>query len=978
MFKWLQKKILGSRNERVIKKLRPVVVRINEIEQQYQSLTDEQLKAKTVEFKERLKQGQTIEDIKVEAFAVVKNTCRRLCGQTWKVCGIEQTWNMVPFDVQLIGGLVLHSGKIAEMATGEGKTLVATLPLYLNALSGENVQLVTVNEYLAQRDSEWMGRIFEFLGLTVGYIKNEMYPEEKKEKYACDILYGTASEFGFDYLRDNGMATSPRYQVQRGHFYCIIDEVDSILIDEARTPLIISGAVESSSSHKYDRLKPRIADLVKKQSALCAEYVSEAEKVLKDDIGNEKGAELLYKVGIGFPKNKRFIKLMENARYKRVYEDTHTFMNTDLKKEENQIVKEDLFYVIDERSNQVNLTEKGRDTISRTEDPDEFVVPDLIQFYQSLDEDPDLPEEEKKRKKDKFQREYEERMEKIHNVSQLLKAFSLFEKDVEYVVQENKVIIVDEYTGRLQPGRRFSDGLHQALEAKEGVTIEKETQTLATITIQNYFRMYKKLAGMTGTAETEADEFYQIYKMEVVVIPTNVACVRKDRNDIIYKTKREKYNAIIDEVETCFEKGQPVLLGTVNVDTSEVLSRLMSRRKIPHNVLNAKQHQKEAEIVAMAGQKGKVTIATNMAGRGTDIKLGQGMNELGGLHVIGSERHESRRIDRQLRGRSGRQGDNGASVFYIALEDDLMRLFGSDRIVKVMEKLGMEEGQELESPFLNKAIERAQKKVEERNFSIRKHTLEFDDVMNKQREILYENRNHILNDPSLKDFVLDKIGATIENRVTELLEEIPDEEREKIVLNWFTSTWPMIPPPPSLEGRTKPEQIIPYLQGILNDIYNRKEKFEGEENLRQLEKFVCLETVDRLWREHLRDIDDIREGCYLMAYGQKDPLQEYKKAAFSAFSELMARIDNQISTDVFRMTTVSPESEKNPVAHLNFLHEILESYTQSEKSPQQMATKSTQEGVRRTPYVKPAEKSVGRNDPCPCNSGLKYKKCCGK
>ncbi len=985
LFNWIKKKILGSKNTREIRKFWPVVHEINDREKKCQSLTDEQLRAKTQELQERLKNGETLEDVKVEAFALVKNACRRMCGKKWTVCGIEQVWQMIPFDVQIIGGLTLHSGKIAEMATGEGKTLVATFALYLNALSGENVQLVTVNEYLAQRDSEWVGKVFEFLGLTVGYIQSSLSHEEKKAAYGRNITYGTASEFGFDYLRDNGMAIAMEYRVQRSHFFCIIDEVDSILIDEARTPLIISGAVEhSTQNQKYEKLKGRVAELVKKQIGLCAEFVAKAEKALQEDIADEAGALYLYRVGIGSPKNKRFLKLMEETKYKRVYEKMHTLMSSDLRRAENQAVKEDLYFVIDEKSNQVNLTEKGRDALSYKEDPDEFVVLDYVLFYQQLQENEAFSDEEKKQKEEAFQKSYQDKMEKIHTLSQLLKAYSLFEKDVEYVVQDNKVMIVDEFTGRLQPGRRFSDGLHQALEAKEGVKIEKETQTLATVTIQNYFRLYKKLAGMTGTAETEADEFYQIYKMEVLVIPTNKPTKRKDTHDIIYKTKREKYNAIIDDIEQKHKAGQPVLLGTVNVEISEVLSRLIARRKIPHNVLNAKQHQREAEIIAEAGHRGRVTIATNMAGRGTDIKLGEGVVALGGLHIIGSERHESRRIDRQLRGRSGRQGDPGSSVFYIALEDDLMRLFGSDRIVKVMEKFGMEEGQDLQSPLLSRAIERAQKKVEERNFSIRKHTLEFDDVMNKQRTVFYENRNRILATESLRDYVFDHVNAVLERGLSPFF-GAEDEERNEKIQTWMNSRWPTLVLKDFEDLNL--DETLERMEQHLREFYDQKEITFGAEQVRYWERFVCLDVIDRLWKEHLRNMDDLRESAYLVAYGQRDPLQEYKKGSFAIFSEFMDQVDEEITTEIFKFPLFQAQQktdvleQKREVASkvaaqsMQFMHEIFESY--SGKNPAEVVTNTPETQSVSAPYVK-SKSEVGRNDPCPCGSGKKYKKCCAR
>lgn len=984
MLGWIAKKIIGSKNQREVKKLQPIVDAINQFEETYKSLSDEALRQKTSEFKERLKKGETLEDIKVEAFAVVKNACRRLCGKSWQVCGYDLSWNMVPYDVQLVGGLVLHSGRIAEMATGEGKTLVATFPLYLNALTGENVQLVTVNEYLAQRDSEWVGKVFEFLGLTVGFLKNSMDFAEKKEMYNRDILYGTASEFGFDYLRDNGMAIDPSYQVQRSHFYCIIDEVDSILIDEARTPLIISGAIDTPTAGKYLKLKPRVHELVKKQAEYVARIIAEAEEKLKVDLDDEDGVKLLYQSGMGAPKNKRFLKLMENPKYKKIYERSNTVMQSDMNRKENQSIKEELFFTIDERNNQVALTEKGRDLISSKEDPEEFSVPDLVQFYQVLEDDESLDVDAKQKKKEAFQHEYEEKMEKIHNLSQLLKAYVLFEKDVDYVVQDEKVMIVDEFTGRLQPGRRYSDGLHQALEAKEGVKIEKESQTLASITIQNYFRLYTKLSGMTGTAETEADEFFQIYKMDVVVIPTNKSIVRDDMDDVIYKTKRGKYNAIIKDIEEKHKQGRPVLVGTVNVDISELISRMLKRTGIPHNVLNAKHHKSEAEIVAEAGQKGRVTIATNMAGRGTDIKLGPGVMEAGGLHIIGSERHESRRIDRQLRGRAGRQGDKGSSQFFISLEDDLMRLFGSDRIVGIMERMGMDETQEIQSGLLSRTIEKAQKKVEERNFNIRKHTLEFDDVMNQQRTIFYKTRNLILKSSDISEWFTTKFKETIEIIMDGFSnKEIAEEPR--LVLNQFQSTWPMI----DFSAIEKNEELdfdgmCVELEQAFKNAYDKKCKYEGVQNIRRMERYVALDVCDRLWKEHLRNMDDVKENAYLKAYGQRQPLQEYKKAAFEVFSEMMDRVSVEVCTEIFRLTSVIPhELVDTSAKKMNFTHESIDQFdlkslsaqAEAEAAPVISENRPAEEMVL-TPIKK--QKEAGRNDPCPCGSGKKYKKCCAE
>ena len=702
------KKVFGSKNERELKKLYPIVDQINEYFEKFNALTDEEIQAKTTEFKERLAQGETLDDLLPEAFAVVKQACKRLVGRKWMAAGSEIEWNMVPFDVQLIGGIVMHQGKIAEMATGEGKTLVATLPLYLNALEGKGAHLVTVNDYLAQRDAEWMGKVFEFLGLTVGVILNNMTPAQRREAYNCDITYGTNNEFGFDYLRDN-MAATPEDIVQvRGHHYAIVDEVDSVLIDEARTPLIISGPVEHAT-HNYDEVKPLVDSLVRKQTRYVNSLIAEAEELLKsEETIREAGLKLLI-AQRGAPKNKRLQKLFQQPGIKKLVFDIENEFIRDKRMHE---VDEELYYSIEEKHHTINLTEKGRHELAPN-NPDEFVLPDLAELFSKIEGDESLTQAEKVERKNEIQVEYARKNEKLHNISQLLKAYSLFEKDVDYVVQEGKVLIVDEFTGRIMYGRRYSDGLHQALEAKENVKIEGETQTLATITLQNYFRLYDKLAGMTGTAETEANEFWDIYKLDVVVIPTNKPIRRIDYEDVIYRTKREKFNAVIDEIERLHKKGRPVLVGTVSVEVSETLSRMLKRRKIPHNVLNAKYHKQEAEIIAKAGQPGAVTIATNMAGRGTDIKLapsvrgnGKYVDEDGtpyGLHIIGTERHESRRIDRQLRGRAGRQGDPGASKFFLSLEDELMRLFGSDRLIKIMDRLGAEEGEAITHPMVTKA-----------------------------------------------------------------------------------------------------------------------------------------------------------------------------------------------------------------------------------------------------------------------------------
>jgi preprotein translocase subunit SecA len=814
----LIKTIFGTKNDRDLKRMQPLVDQINELEKSYQSLSDDQLKAKTAAFKERVAKGEALDDLLCEAFAAVKNACRRLSGTSREVCGHTLTWDMVPFDVQLIGGIVLHQGKIAEMQTGEGKTLVATLPLYLNALSGQNVRLVTVNDYLARRDAQWMGHVLEYLGLTVGCIQNHMSPAERREQYACDVTYGTNSEFGFDYLRDNGMAVEPAQVVQRGHFFAIIDEVDSILVDEARTPLIISGPAAHSSTAQYVELKPRVERLVREQNEICNRFIAEAKKALEagDD---ETTMRKLYQVYHGMPKHKQFLHMLEELAVRRLHEQVESMMMTDMRKEEARDLREEMLFAIDERTREVALTDRGNETLSPS-DPEMFVMPDLVSALSALDGDATLSADERAKRRQQIQADFMIRSERVHNVDQLLRAYCLYEKDVDYVVQDNHVYIVDEFTGRILPGRRWSDGLHQAVEAKEGVEIERETQTLATITIQNYFRLYKKLAGMTGTAETEASEFHDIYKLDVVVIPTNRPVRRVDGNDQIYKTQREKYKAIIGEVEQRHQRGQPVLLGTVTVDTSEVLSRMLRMAKIPHNVLNAKNHAREAEIVSLAGQPGAVTIATNMAGRGTDIKLGEGvvwvpdstiksqvkledkydngrktMRELlnekpCGLHVIGSERHESRRIDRQLRGRCARQGDPGSSQFYISLEDSLMRLFGSDRISGIMTRLGMQEGEALEHKWLNRSVETAQRRVEQQNFAIRKRTLEYDDVMNKQRSVVYDLRGEVLMSDSAHPHILDVFNDLILTQCERFLTSAKDAEPQELVA-WVTETLPV-------------------------------------------------------------------------------------------------------------------------------------------------------------------------------------------
>ncbi|MBP7828759.1 MAG: preprotein translocase subunit SecA [Kiritimatiellae bacterium] len=1012
MLNWILKKILGTKNERDVKLLRPLVARVNELEVEYQALPEEALKAKTLEFKHRLAQGQTVDDLMCEAFAVVKNACRRMVGRTIQVCGHPLVWDMVPFDVQILGGIVLHQGKIAEMATGEGKTLVATMPAYLNALTGENVNIVTVNDYLARRDSEWMGAVYQYLGLTVGCIQNSMDPEERRIQYGRDITYGTNSEFGFDYLRDKGMAYRPEEQVQRGYFYAIIDEVDSILIDEARTPLIISGPAPYSTT-QYHELKPHVERLVRRQRDLCTRLITEA-KTLIDRQEDEEAQRKLYQVHQGMPKNKQLQHLLEEPHPRRLLEKINSAFLTDMRKDEARALREELYFTIDEKGNDASLTEKGCEALSPN-DPEMYVVPDLISALSALDGDTALSDEEKFKKRQDIQNLFADRSERIHAVDQLIRAYTVYEKDVQYVVQDNQVIIVDEFTGRLMAGRRWSDGLHQAVEAKEGVTIERETQTLATITIQNYFRMYKKLAGMTGTAETEADEFHQIYKLDVIVIPTNRPVRRVDNNDLIYKTQREKFNAIIAEIEECHKQGQPVLVGTISVETSELISRMLRRTGIPHNVLNAKNHQREAEIVALAGQKGAVTIATNMAGRGTDIKLGEGVVWLDreivksarpldekvdgqklrqlllekpcGLHVIGSERHESRRIDRQLRGRCARQGDPGSSRFYVSLEDDLMRLFGSDRISRIMERLGIQEGEVLEHPWLNRSIETAQRRVEQHNFSIRKRTLEYDDVMNKQREIIYGFRSDVVADPEPRKHLFNVVEDVVQARAEDLFAEDGEKARHEFI-GWVNSTFPVGLKFDELAGVDGAEALTLKVSERVRKAYEVKARLENQDSLTGMERFIIVQAVDTHWQEYLRNMDTLRQGVGLRAYGQRDPLVEYKHEAYSMFSDLMDRIKADIAARMFRSAT-SAEAFRSFAATLSqvYVHDevsTLGAHRAPARAPagaaaappgaeaaMQAALTAKGETFKRD------EAKVGRNDPCPCGSGKKYKKCHG-
>jgi preprotein translocase subunit SecA len=1013
------KKILGSKNDREVRKIRPMVGRINEIEAQLQSQPAHVLQDKTAAWKEKFAKIEDLAELKKEldailpeAFAVVKNACRRIVGTKANVRGHDLTWEMVPFDVQLIGGHSLHTGHIAEMATGEGKTLVGTLPVYLNALTGRGVHVVTVNDYLAARDSEWMGHLYQYLGLTVGCILNNQPPQVRRQMYGCDITYGTNSEFGFDYLRDNGMASRKEEQVQRGHYFAIVDEVDSILIDEARTPLIISGPAVINVNNQYDKFKPVVESLVRAQEKLCQRFLDEAGDLIKklhpadgsnpknrDELEREIGLHL-FRVKTGAPRSTGLLHVLENPENIKLMNKAELSCHADQSKKELYEQKEHLFYAMDEKSHEADLTEKGREFLSPN-DPDAFMLPDLISAYHELDARQDLDLKQRMDEKTKLQGAFETRAQAIHSLSQLLKAYSLYQKDVQYVVQDNKVIIVDENTGRLMTGRRWSDGLHQAVEAKEDVEIERETQTYATITIQNYFRLYHKLAGMTGTAETEAQEFFDIYKLGVLTIPTNRPNIRKDKNDSVYKTKREKFNAVVKEIKEIHALGRPILCGTASVEASEHLARLLKKEGLIHSVLNAKFHEQEAEIITRAGQRGGITIATNMAGRGTDIKLGAGVADSGGLHVLGTERHESRRIDRQLRGRCSRQGDPGSSHFFISLEDDLMRLFGSDRIVKVMERVGLEEGQELEHFMLNKSIEQAQKRVEGHNFQIRKRTLEYDDVMNKQREIVYGFRNEIIQGDDPRDRLMDIMEEVVLHKVES--HSAPDTDVAEWNLrglsDWVNMTFPLgiseeeilkiaktsdeKPQAGSLYDGLSPSQfaVVTHISDEVRESYELKISFENPEALVQIERYTILSAIDKLWQEHLYGMDSLRNSIGLRAYGQRDPLLEYKAEAYKVFEELMVGIKSEICGNIFR-------SASSLMAFEQFLQNLPKRASHQEASAfdsqapaaggsgSEMVTEAN-ENLSKAKPVRSGPK-VGRNDPCPCRSGKKYKNCCGK
>ena len=939
----------------------------------------------------------------------------------WVAGGNDTLWNMVHYDVQLFGGVVLHKGKIAEMATGEGKTLVATLPVFLNALTGNGVHVVTVNDYLAKRDSEWMGPLYMFHGLSVDCIdRHQPNSDARRQAYLADITFGTNNEFGFDYLRDN-MAISPKALVQRQHNYAIVDEVDSVLIDDARTPLIISGPVPKGDDQLFEQLRPQVERLVEAQKKLATQYLADAKRLIasNDKKEQEEGFLALYRSHKCLPKNKALIKFLSEQGIKAGMLKTEEIYMEQNNKRMHEVT-DPLYFVIDEKLNSVDLTDKGVDLISgNSEDPTFFVLPDITAQLSELENEKELTDEERLAKKDALMTNFAIKSERVHTINQLLKAYTMFEKDDEYVVIDGQVKIVDEQTGRIMEGRRYSDGLHQAIEAKEGVKVEAATQTFATITLQNYFRMYHKLSGMTGTAETEAGELWDIYKLDVVVIPTNRPIARNDMNDRVYKTKREKYKAVIEEIEKMVEAGRPVLVGTTSVEISEMLSKMLTMRKIEHNVLNAKLHQKEADIVAKAGLSCAVTIATNMAGRGTDIKLSPEVKAAGGLAIIGTERHESRRVDRQLRGRAGRQGDPGSSVFFVSLEDDLMRLFSSDRIAGVMDRLGFKEGEMIEHSMISKSIERAQKKVEENNFGIRKRLLEYDDVMNKQRTVVYTKRRHALmgerigmdivnmiwdrcanaiEAPTYEDCKMDLLQTlAMETPFTE--EEFRNEKKEKLADKAFDAAmelfkrktermaqiaYPVIKQVYENQGHMYENILIPITDGkrMYNISCNLKAAYESEckEVVKSFEKSILLHVIDEAWKENLRELDDLKHSVQNASYEQKDPLLIYKLESVNLFDTMVDKINNQTVSILMRgqipvqepqeVRQAAPEQRQDLSKYREQKQDL------SDPNQQAAAQHDTREQQKREPIR--AEKTVGRNDPCPCGSGKKYKNCHGK
>src|SRR5215204_4837105 len=1094
----------GSKSEKDVKKIQPFVAEINKHFESFQSFTNDQLRNKTTEFRQRIKDHLTaidneissankraeelqfndllgkdaiyqevdklkkdrdkkieeaLKDILPEAFAVVKETAKRfkenteieatatkmdrdlsvekeyvkidgdrsIFSNSWTAAGGQVTWNMVHYDVQLIGGVVLHQGKISEMATGEGKTLVSTLPAYLNALAGAGVHIVTVNDYLAKRDSEWNGTIYEWLGLTVDCIdKHQPNSNERREAYQADITYGTNNEFGFDYLRDN-MVHTPDEMVQRKHHYAMVDEVDSVLIDDARTPLIISGPVPKGDEQQYHLLKSRVEQLVNVQKQVTNKYLNEAKRSLAEGDDDPKSGGLsLMRAFRGLPKNSALIKFLSEPGVRVKLQKSESYYLADQQKEMPKVDAE-LYFHIDEKNNSVELTDKGIAAITKSgEDPEFFLLPDIGILLADIDKSESTPEE-KLHLKEALLNEYSVKADRIHTVQQLLKAYTLFDKDVEYVVMDGAVKIVDEQTGRILDGRRYSDGLHQAIEAKENVKIEAATQTYATITLQNYFRMYHKLAGMTGTAETEAGEFWDIYKLDVVTVPTNVPAIRKDSEDLVYKTKREKYKAVIDEIEALRQAGRPALVGTTSVEVSELLSKMLSGKKIPHNVLNAKQHAREAQVVAEAGLAGAITIATNMAGRGTDIKLGPGVKEAGGLAIIGTERHESRRVDRQLRGRSGRQGDPGTTQFYASLEDDLMRLFGSERIASIMDRFGYKEGEVIQHSMITKSIERAQRKVEENNFGIRKRLLEYDDVMNKQRNVVYKKRNHALFGERLaldldnafyvvaeglinsfqeqNDYEGFKLSAIVnfgidssitqqefeKGHVNDLAEKLYQEavtRYEQKLSDLQKNAIPVFKNIRQTQGSHIENVVVPFSDGkkgiqVLANL-NKTIDTGGRELTSALERQITLAIIDETWKEHLRAMDDLKQSVQTAYLEQKDPLVIYKITAFDLFKRMDSEVNREIVS--FLCHSAIPVEQQN-TSQIREGQEKKTDMSRMRANKEEIDSRGDDYSANENDYYDPTPvkqepvrvgPKVGRNDPCPCGSGKKFKNCHGR
>ncbi|MDR2677028.1 MAG: preprotein translocase subunit SecA [Puniceicoccales bacterium] len=941
----------GRHYRKFIKQCAPLIRQIHRFEESYSSLTDGELRDKTGEFRKRFQGGESLDQLLPEAFGAVMAACRRLCEKTLLVCGQFQKWEMVPYDEQLMGGIALHSRKIAELATGEGKTLMATLPLYLNALTGKNCQLVTVNDYLARRDSEWMGNVYDLLGLSVGCIQNGMPPSVRKKAYACDITYGTASEFGFDYLRDNGLALSADEQVQREHFFCIVDEVDSILIDEARTPLIISGPMEEDRMGPFKELCPSVAKLADLQLQLCNRLVAEAKEVLDKKPNDELALSKLAQVRMGMPTHRQLLKLLESNIIERKLDRLEREMGSELRRDEKFRLKEELYFTIDERQNAADLTELGRQTLY-PDDPDSFLLPDLSAVFAEIERDGELSAAEKDKIKQESAVELERVGQRIHCIGQLLRAHTLFERDQHYIVHNGQAVIVDANTGRAMPGRRWSDGLHQAIEAKERLEIQRENRTFATITIQNYFRMYEKLAGMTGTAETEAQEFRDIYGLAVVVIPTHRPCIRKDADDEIYKTRREKYAAVIRDIEAAHGRGQPVLVGTTSVEASQLIDKMLQHNNLPHTVLNAKFHEMEANIVARAGAIGAITIATNMAGRGTDIKLAEGAAELGGLLILGTERHEARRIDRQLRGRCARQGDPGSSKFYVSLEDDLMRLFANRGAIGAMLERTFKEGDVLTHPLLNRSIAHAQKKIEQQNYSIRKRLLQYDDVLNTQREVIYSLRNSILRDADSRPVIWEFVGDFIARFLADGCDAKNGHDPMASPFDPLRAIFPI---------KFTDEELAPmdnicrqkFLVQRVQEAYAVKEKVEDATSLRRLEKIILLRAIDAHWQQHLSAMDDLRHSVGLRAYAQKNPLYEYKTEAFAQFEELLRAIHRDIAFALFRSATSldafrhlfrqlqQPESDTKDGGTITIDWESLRGRVQEQTKPQKGTAKTS-------------------------------------